>query len=220
MSTSTASNKKQASSNKGLIWWIVGGVVGLALIVGLAWSIAGETQVDDSVAFGEVTVEGENLPFFQAGAEDPAIGITAPTVSGEDLEGAPLTIGPDGNAKIIVMLAHWCPHCQAEVPIIQQWVEAGGLPEGVDLYGATVLTNRVRDGDTFPPASWLEEEGWTSPTIKDDEAQSIVQAYGLTSTPTYVVLGPNNENLGRLAGEIGEAGLDTLAQIAAGSLEG
>lgn len=219
MSTSTASNKKQTSSNKNLIWWIVGGVVGLGLIVGLAWSIAGEIEVDDSVAFGEVTVEGENLPFFQAGAQDPAVGITAPTVSGEDLEGGDITIGPDERAKIIVMLAHWCPHCQAEVPIIQQWIEAGGLPEGVDLYGATVLTNRVRDGDTFPPATWLEEEGWTSPTIKDDEAQSIVQAYGLTSTPTYVVLGPNNENLGRVAGEIGEAGLNALAQMAADSLE-
>jgi hypothetical protein len=111
MSTSTASNKKQASSNKNVLWWIVGGVVGLTLIIGLAWSIAGETDVDESVAFGEVTVEGEDLPFFQAGAQDPAVGITAPTVIGEDLEGSPLTIGPDERAKIIVMLAHWCPHC-------------------------------------------------------------------------------------------------------------
>jgi protein-disulfide isomerase len=65
----------------------------------------------------------------------------------------------------------------------------------------------------------LEAEGWTSPTIKDDQDQSIVQAYGLTSTPTYVVLGPDNENLGRVAGEIGLPGLEALADLAAGSLE-
>jgi hypothetical protein len=34
-----------------------------------------------------------------------------------------------------------------------------------------------------------------------------------------VVLGPDNENLGRFAGEIGVAGLDSIAQVAADSLE-
>lgn len=219
MSTKTASNKKQESTNKGLIWWIVGGVVGFGLIVWLAVAIAGEQPVDDSVAFGEVTIEGENLPFFEVGAADPAAGMTAPTVTGEDFDGNEITIGPDGRAKIIVMLAHWCPHCQAEVPVIQDWVESGGLPEGVDLYGVTVLTNRVRDGSTWPPQDWLAEEGWTSPTVKDDEEESVVTAYGLSSTPTYVVLGPDNENLGRLAGEIGVQGLNQIASTAQSSLE-
>lgn len=195
-------------------------MLGLGLIVWLAFAIASEPSLDDSVAFGEVTVEGENLPFFDSAAADPAIGLTAPTVSGQDLDGEPITIGPSDSAKIIVMLAHWCPHCQAEVPVIQDWVESGGLPDGVELYGVTVLTNRLRDGSTWPPSEWLEEEGWTSPTIKDDEGGSIVSAYGLTSTPTYVVLGPDNENLGRLAGEIGVPGLEALAQAAANSLEG
>ena len=220
MSTRTASKKKPEASSSNTLWWIIGGVLGLGLIVWLAFAIASEPSLDDSVAFGEVTVEGENLPFFDSAAADPAIGLTAPTVSGQDLDGEPITIGPSDSAKIIVMLAHWCPHCQAEVPVIQDWVESGGLPDGVELYGVTVLTNRLRDGSTWPPSEWLEEEGWTSPTIKDDEGGSIVSAYGLTSTPTYVVLGPDNENLGRLAGEIGVPGLEALAQAAANSLEG
>ncbi|HUG31688.1 MAG TPA: hypothetical protein VMM14_02255 [Acidimicrobiia bacterium] len=208
------------SSNKSLIYWIVGGVVGLGLVVWLAVAIAGESPVEEGVAFADVTVDGNDLPVLPSGAADPAVGLTAPTVSGEDLEGNDITIGPDGRAKIMVLLAHWCQFCQREVPVIQQWVEGGGLPEGVDLYGATVLTNRVRDGDTWPPQDWLAEEGWTSPTIKDDQAGSIVSAYGMTGTPTYVVLGPDNENLGRLSGEIGVVGLNALAGIAAGSLSG
>lgn len=218
MSTRTASKKPAESSSKTL-WWIVGGVLGLGLIVWLSFAIAAEPSLDDAVAFGEVTVEGESLPFFDSSAADPAVGLTAPTVSGEDLDGNAITIGPSDTAKIIVMLAHWCPHCQAEVPVIQDWVDSGRVPEGVELYGVTVLTNRLRDGSTWPPSEWLEEEGWTIPTIKDDEGGSLVSAYGLTSTPTYVVLGPDNENLGRLAGEIGVSGLEALAQLAAGSLE-
>ncbi len=219
MSTKTASSKNQQPKSRSTIYWIIGGVVGLGLIVLLAISIAGEGTVDEAIAFGEVTVEGDGLPFLQTGANDPAIGQTAPTVTGETVDGGELTIGPGDNAKIVVMLAHWCPHCQREVPLIQDWIESGGLPEGVDLYGATVLTNRVRDGDTWPPQEWLAEEGWTSPTIMDDQGGSIATAYGMTGTPTYVVLGPNNENLGRLSGEIGVEGLNALAGLAAGSLE-
>lgn len=218
MSTRTASSKKQESNKRSLIYWILGGVLGLGLISWLAIAIAGEGAVDESIAFGPVTVEGDDLPFLETGAADPAVGLTAPTVTGETFDGEQITIAPDGNAKIVVLLAHWCPHCQAEVPIIQSWVESGGLPEGVDLYGITVLTNRVRDGRTWPPQDWLESEGWTSPTIKDDQQSSIVNAYGMTGTPTYVVLGPDNENLGRISGEIGLGGLETLADLAAGSL--
>jgi thiol-disulfide isomerase/thioredoxin len=220
MSTKTASSKKQSSNTKSLIYWILGGVVGLGLIVWLAIAIAGEGPVDESIVYGEVTVEGENLPVLPSGATDAAVGFTAPTVTGEALDGTSMTIGPDGRAKIVVMLAHWCQFCQREVPVIQQWVAAGGLPEGVDLYGATVLTNRVRDGSTWPPQQWLDDEGWTSPTIKDDQSGSIVAAYGMTGTPTYVVLGPDNENLGRLSGEVGVQGLNALAGLAASSLEG
>ncbi len=223
MSTKQRPPKNQSgkadNSKRNLILGIVGGVVGLGLIVWLAFAIANEGSTTDAVAFGEVTVEGADLPFFDATAADPAVGVTAPTVTGEDWNGNQYTIGADGRAKIIVMLAHWCPHCQRELPLIQNWVDNGGVPEGVDLYGITVLTNRLRDGSTYPPSTWLEGAGWSSPTLMDDEAQSIVAAYGLTSTPTYVVLGPDNENLGRIAGEIGTAGLDALAQIAAGSLE-
>ncbi len=195
-------------------------MLGLGLIVWLAFAIAGEEGVDEASAFGVVTVEGESLPFFDASGADPAVGQTAPVVTGNDWNGNEYTIGPSDTAKIVAMMAHWCPHCQAELPVINQWVADGGLPDGVELYGATVLTNRLRDGSTWPPGKWLDESGWTSPALLDDESGSIVAAYGLTSTPTYLVLGPDNENLGRISGEVGVAGLDALAAMAASSLEG
>ena len=67
------------------ILWIGGAVVGLALIVLLAASIAGEETVDESIAFGEVTVVGDPRTFLaDPTSGEPARGFTAPTVSGAE----------------------------------------------------------------------------------------------------------------------------------------
>ena len=123
---------KDAKSNSTL-WWILGGIVGLGLIVALAISIAGEEPVDESRGYGDPTVTGDPLPVYAAGQEDVSVGLTAPTVEGADWEGNPVTIEPNGTPKIMVFLAHWCPHCQADVPVIQQWINDGNLPDAVEL---------------------------------------------------------------------------------------
>ena len=204
--------------NKNVLW-IIGGVVGLGLIVLLAASIAGEEKVDESIAFADVSVVGEPLPFLaDPNAGDPSIGFTVPTVSGSDWDGVPTTIEPDGRPKILLFLAHWCPHCQAEVPVVQSWLDAGGLPDDVDMYSFTVLSDRLRPN--WPSQTWLEDAGWTVPVIMDDEQQSVVFAYGMRGTPFYVVLDGDNNNLGRISGEVGVAGLDQMVAIAQSSISG
>jgi thiol-disulfide isomerase/thioredoxin len=202
--------------NLSTLWWILGGVVGLGLIVFLAISIAGEEEVDDSIGFGEITMEGDLLPALDDPLNDVALGTAAPTVSGADWDGNSYSISPDGTPKLVVLLAHWCPHCQAEVPVVQQWLDDGGLPEGVDIYSLTVATDRLRPN--WPPQDWLVEEGWTVPVIMDDEIGTAAAGYGMVGTPMYVVLDGDNNVLQRISGEIGAAGLETLAQIAAESV--
>lgn len=199
------------------VMWVIGGVLGLGLIFALAFSIANEPVIDPSIAFGDVTVEGANLPYVQDPAvADPGLGLAAPKLTGADWTGKESSIGPDGRAKIVVFLAHWCPHCQNEVPVIQNWVDTGGLPDGVDMYSVTVLNDHLRPN--WPPQDWLEEEGWTIPTIMDDEAGSAVQAFGMVGTPFYVVLDGNNNNIGRFSGEVGVGGLQTMALLAERSI--
>jgi thiol-disulfide isomerase/thioredoxin len=201
------------------VLWIVGGVVGLGLIVALAWSIAGEPVVDESIAFGEVTVDGPNLPFVQdVAAGDQAIGVTAPTVSGGDWNGNSYTVGPDGRPKVLVYLAHWCQFCDAEVPEVQRWLDAGNLPEDVDMYSFTIRSQRGRPD--WPPQDWLDGYGWTVPTIMDDNLGSADIAYGVVGTPFYVVLDGDNTVLGRISGAVGTAGLEAMVQLAQDSIEG
>jgi len=197
------------------VLWIGGGVIGLALIVLLAMSIASEESLDASIGFGTVTVEGDILPQYTGDpTTDSAVGFTAPTVSGADWEDNPTTIAADGRSKIIIFLAHWCPHCQNEVPLVQDWLDAGNLPDGVDMYAITVATDRLRPN--WPPQDWLEDEGWTPPVIMDDEIGSAAVAYGMAGTPFYVVLDGDNNTMARISGEIGLEGLNTLATLASG----
>jgi thiol-disulfide isomerase/thioredoxin len=211
--TQKAKAKSGAKDAKGkaTLWWIVGGVVGLGLVVALAASIASEPQIDESIGFGDPTVAGDPLPVYAAGTQDVAIGLTAPSVTGADWNGNPVSIEPNGNPKIILFLAHWCPHCQNEVPVVQDWVDAGNLPDDVELI--SVVTSTDRSLTNWPPQDWLEEEGWTSPSIMDDQIGTVAANYGMAGTPFYVVLDGENTNLGRVSGEIGTEGLNALVAL-------
>ncbi len=196
--------------------WIVGGAISLGLITWMAFAIASEPTnspySDPSIGWGEVTVDGDFLPPLPDEDTDPAMGTTAATISGADWNGNAYSISPDGRPKVVMFLAHWCPHCQAEVPEIQAWIDAGLAPTDVDLYSITSLTNPTR---TFwPPQEWLQEEGWTVPTIMDDQVNTAANAYGLSGTPFYVVLDGQNNVLLRVSGRIGIAALEQLVAVA------
>lgn len=199
--------------NNKLVFSIIGGVLGLGLVVAIAVStVSGGASEED--AFGEVTVEGEPLPVFGGEpANDVAAGMTAPTITGTNFEGETVTVAPDGNPKVVLFLAHWCPHCQNEVPKVVDWLEAGNKPENVDFYSVSTLTQRLRGN--WPPEEWLEGEGWTVPVIQDDNANSVSSAYGMQGTPFWVVLDGQNNVLARIPGEIGTQGMEAVFSTAA-----
>jgi thiol-disulfide isomerase/thioredoxin len=187
----------------------IGGVVGLALVVVLALAIAGEEPVDASIGYGDPVVTGDPLPIFDpTAAADPVVGLTAPSAVGADWDDNEVKIEADGRAKIVVFLAHWCPHCQAEVPVVQTWLDEGNLPDDVDMYSVVTSTDRLRPN--WPPQDWLEEEGWTVPALMDNEIGTVAVNYGMSGTPFYVVLDGDNNVIRRASGEIGTAGLNVL----------
>lgn len=101
--------------------------------------------------------------------------------------------------------------------MIQQWVDAGNLPDDVEMISIATGTNRLRDN--WPPQDWLESEGWTQPVIMDDELTTVAVHYGMGATPMFMVLDGENNNLGRISGELTTEGLDTLVQVAQASIE-
>jgi len=187
---------------------IIGVVVAVVLVVTIVFTF-GEDD-DAPLEVGSPAITGEALPIFDAAATDASVGMPAPEVTGTDWNGTPVSITDDGRAKILVFLAHWCPVCQDEVPIITSWLSAGLLPEGVDMYTVATAISRVRDN--YPPSEWLEREGWEPPVILDDEAGTAAAAFGLPAYPYFVFVKADGTVAGRISGRLEAGTLTALAQ--------
>ncbi|CAN5839090.1 hypothetical protein BH23ACT5_BH23ACT5_21210 [soil metagenome] len=202
--------------NKKLVLGIVGGVLGLAAVVAIAISAVDPGETDSNIAFGEVTIEGTSLPMMPDDpAQDVALGMVAPDVSGVDGDGNGVTIAADGRPKVVLFLAHWCPHCQEEVPEVVRWLEAGNQPDSVDFYSISTLANRLQGN--WPPQQWLADEGWQVPLILDDSGSSLSQAYGMRGTPFWIVLDGDNQVVARVPGRVGVDGVTAIFEAAAQS---
>ena len=178
-----------------------GALVLILFIVAVAVGLSNETPIEDTMPDNvAVELDGDFLPAFDPGAApDPAVGLDAPEATGVTFDESPASLSFDGTPTAVLFLAHWCPHCQAEVPALQSYIDANGLPDGVDL--VSVATSNSPARTNYPPSLWLDREGWTAPVIVDDAANTIGNAYGLTAFPYYVFVDGAGQVVGRISGE-------------------
>ena len=215
-SASRVAAARQPSGSR-TVWIIVGVLVVVALAAIIAVAVTGSEESAEGggaspsggtvvpsgdVNFGVVEVTGDSLPPLSPGSSDPALGQTMPTVTGVGFDDAAMTIAPDGKPKIVMLLAHWCPHCQAEVPRIQSWLDANGMPSDVDL--VAIATGSTSTRANFPPGDWLREEKWSVPTLVDDEQGTAGDAFGLSSFPFFVVVDGSGKVIYRTSGELSD----------------
>jgi cytochrome c biogenesis protein CcmG/thiol:disulfide interchange protein DsbE len=189
-------------------WIFIGlGAVVVAVLIG-AVLFGGSASTEES---GSPEVSGSLPPMpSSAAVDESATGVAAPTVTGQDFDGNEVSIENDGRAKVLIFLAHWCPHCQAEVPAIQTWLDGGGGVEGVDMYSVATAINSTRSN--YPPSEWLKGEGWTVPVIRDDSSSSVLTAYGNGGFPYFVFVNSDGTVAVRTAGEIPISQLESLMQ--------
>jgi len=195
------------------------GAVVVVLVLGLVIAFAGEGGDDTTGGatgnpFGQVAVSGAALaPYPGNDADDPSPGAAAPVLEGETPEGSPITVGDDGQPTVVAFLAHWCPHCQAEVPLLVDLSEQGAF-DGVRL--VAVLTGTKPGGPNYPPVDWLEREAWAGEIMVDDEASSAASAYGLAGYPFLVAVDSAGNVVARSSGELPAESVVALADAARG----
>ena len=191
---------------------IFGGLFTVLLIATVFLTLdGGEAAAEE---YGNPQITGE-LPTLVDPATDPTIGTPSPEVVGADFESAEVSITHDGSAKIILFLAHWCPHCQNEVPWVTEWLNDGNLPDNVDFY--SVATSIDRSRENWPPSDWLEREDWPAPVIVDDQADSVTGAFGLSAYPFWVFVNADGTIAGRVSGGLSVTTLDGVAATLSGS---
>jgi thiol-disulfide isomerase/thioredoxin len=202
---------EQGASKNTIIASVAGaGVVALLIAAVLFGGSVGETAVPIEEVVGSPQVNGSLPPMGNSNVDQTATGQEAPTVTGTDFDGEEVTITNDGRPKAIVFLAHWCPHCQAEVPSVQRWLNDTGGVDGVDMYSVTTAIDPRRNN--YPPQRWLEDEGWTVPIIRDNAASSVLTAHGNGGFPFWVFTNSDGTVALRIAGEIPINDLEAILQ--------
>ena len=160
---------------------------------------------------GPVTVDGPavTLPLPPAGQADPAAGSPSPRITALDLDGNTVTVGEGGRAQVLVMLAHWCPVCEQELPSLRETVTAGNVPQDVDVI--LVMTGLDPTRPNWPPDRWLSDAGLGGvTTIRDDASDTIMNAYALRAYPAWAVIGPDGTILFRHQGLLSTEGITQL----------
>lgn len=166
-----------------------------------------------SIDFAPVSISGDSLPPLGAGTNDT--GLIAPDFTAQTTHSASETTVDvaDGTTRLIGFFAHWCPHCQREVPRVVDYMANNDLPDGVEILAVSTGINE--GAPNFPPSDWFDDEGWPTDVIVDSETSEISAAYGLTGFPYWVVTAGDGTVIQRLSGELTESQLDSLVQFAA-----
>jgi thiol-disulfide isomerase/thioredoxin len=194
--------------------WIT---IAVVVVVALAAIIATAARHDDSSSatttpagveqVRPVEITGTPLVEMPSTGTDPAIGTKAPVIAGQSFDGTALTT-QNSAPTLLIFLAHWCPHCQREVPRLVQWHADGQVPPGLNVIG--IATSTSSDLPNYPPSAWLEREKFPWPVIADSANSDAATAMGLPAFPYFLLLDADGNVLVRQTGEIEPSDLTAL----------
>jgi thiol-disulfide isomerase/thioredoxin len=200
-SKTTKARDAQKQSSRRFLYGVIAFVVFGALVIAVVSNRSETEKADVATQTATVSVTGQPLPAYAGqGSADASVGTKIPDLTGTTLDGDAIAIKDDGQAKVLLFAAHWCPHCQKEIPLLAPDLRANPLPDNVDLY--TVSTSVNPTAPNYPPSAWFEREQWPTPVIADDESGTAAQAYGLDGFPYFVFVDGDNTVSARASGEI------------------
>lgn len=206
---------------KSRLTWFISAAIAVFVAVALVVAITQTEDVDvgapGTIAeIQAVTVTGDPLPAYPAeGGPDTAIGMAAPVIEGLGFTGNMVTTAP-GAPTLMVFLAHWCQHCQYEVPVLVRWNADGNVPANLDVIAVTTSTDATQPN--YPPSQWLAAEEWPPlwPVLTDDADGTAGKAFGLSGFPFLTLVDADGTVLWRHSGRITAEDLQTSLEALLG----
>jgi thiol-disulfide isomerase/thioredoxin len=193
---------------------MVGIVVATVLSGKKSSNIQSKIETSDSISVRAASVNGKvgesSLPAIpDDGSTDPAEGKIVPQITAQDFGGKKVTITPGTKPYVIIFVAHWCPHCQREVPKLVSMETDGSLPSNVEYVAIATSTDKAKGN--YPPSKWLKSEGWPWRALADDVNNDAAQAMGVTGFPTAIYVNADGTIYKRTSGEVDESTITSYA---------
>lgn len=178
--------------------YTLGGIGLIAVVVLFVFVLMGgddsQTATAGPSASGEVTVDGAPRDsMLQTGEAVPSFSapeLSGGTVSWSEYEGAP---------AVLTVWASWCPHCQAELPVLDR------VMRDYPAVGFVTITTAI--GDPPSPEEYMQENGFTFPTAVDDADGTLGAAFGIQAFPTLYFVNSDGTVAQGMTGEVDEATL-------------
>ncbi|MBI2237704.1 MAG: TlpA family protein disulfide reductase [Actinobacteria bacterium] len=149
---------------------------------------AGQVEVSAGSHAGMLTV-GEAIPDFSAP------GLDGGRVTWSDYEGSP---------TVLAVWAAWCPHCQVELPVLD---EVSKEFPAVRLVSVVTAIGR-QPGPS--PREYMRENGLSFPVAVDDADGTLARALGIEGFPTAYYVGSDGTVQQATSGETDRATLRDL----------
>jgi thiol-disulfide isomerase/thioredoxin len=181
-------------------------VIGVGVVAGIGGGTGGTGRIQPSpenrvsvsgAARSSLFAVGDSIPAFSAPgfhmqADGGASSVVRQPVDWSSYAGSP---------TVLAVWAPWCPHCQAELPVLSAAVEK--YP-GLRLLGVVTSIGQ-HPGPTAD--GYLAGEGLTFPSAIDDENGTLARALGVQAFPTLYLVGSDGKVAYAAEGEVPAATL-------------
>jgi thiol-disulfide isomerase/thioredoxin len=133
------------------------------------------------------------------------VGVPAPALSGQTLDGAPLSVDLRNRKTVLVFWASWCGPCRHEQPYLNR-MATDYATRGVQFLGVDIL-----DHDHAAAKAFQDEFRVPYPSLYDDPGK-MAAAYEVDAPPSLVLVDGRGIIVARTPGEVSEDQLGRLIQ--------
>lgn len=191
-------------------------VIGLLMVTGWMDSLSGSLAGSDPQATPTVQVtqqpEATDTPEATDAPEESQAPIPALDFTLTDQFGNTHTLDQyKGKTILLNFWGTWCGPCRSEMPDLQAVYEDYGNNEKDLVVLGVAAPNLGQEGSAEDITAFLEENGYTYPTLMNEDA-SLFYSYGISSFPTTFMIDKNGNVYGYIMGAQSREVFDNIIQ--------
>ena len=191
-------------------------VIGLLMVTGWMDTLSGSLAGSDPQATPTVQVtqqpEVTGTPEATDAPEESQAPIPALDFTLTDQFGNTHTLDQyKGKTILLNFWATWCGPCRSEMPDLQAVYEDYGNNEKDLVVLGVAAPNLGQEGSAEDITAFLEENGYTYPTLMNEDA-SLFYSYGISSFPTTFMIDKNGNVYGYIMGAQSREVFDDIIQ--------